>query len=860
MKQKTPLTLTLPHPMGEGTAVGGLSFSKFGNFRLSTSGETANDSPSPIGWERAGVRVWFLLCLSLIAVRSSAADLTPAQTQFFENKIRPIFADNCYKCHGQQAEKIKGGLLLDTREGVLKGGETGPAVVPNDPEKSLLIKAVRYTDPDLQMPPKNKRLSDAQIGDLVAWVKMGAPDPRTASAAQKAWVDPNKKHWAWQPLVKPAPPEVKDPAWCKTPVDNFILGKLEENKLKPNPPADKRTLIRRATFDLIGLPPTPEEVESFLKDDSAGAFAKVVDRLLASPQYGERWGRHWLDVARYSDTKGQIKRQREDPNNPYAWTYRDYVIRSFNEDKPYNVFVIEQLAADKLPATAKNPTNLTALGFLTVGDRYMGMQNDIINDRIDVVTKGFLGLTVTCARCHDHKFDPIPTKDYYSLHGIFASTVQPAAEPVIQKLPNTPDYAEYYKKRTELDRKQETLETEFRAAARSRNRNREVIKQLQRGFRETQGAIARLEMTHPGAPVRAMAVYDAPRPKDSPVFIRGEADNRGEVVLRQFLEVVSGPTRHVFTNGSGRLELSHAIVSKNNPLTPRVMINRIWLHHFGEGFVPTPDDLGTMSEPPSHPELIDYLASCFVEEGWSIKKIHRLIMLSSVYQESSANNPRFAEVDPNNRLLWRANIRRLEFESIRDSLLAIGGTLDKTMYGRPVDFSRQTGSTRRSVYGLIDRSDVDDVLVNFDFANPDMPNGKRHDTTVPQQALFFMNSPLVIEQAKRLVALAEFKSCKDDAARIAFLYERIYQRLPKPEESSVGLEFVSQAPTPKPVVASGDEVQPVSNRGKRFGPKQMAKQRFERNRTGDTGPREPLTAWEEYAHALLQANEASFIN
>jgi hypothetical protein len=416
------------------------------------------------------------------------------------------------------------------------------------------------------MPPKSKKLSDAQIGDLVAWVKMGAPDPRTASAAQKAWVDPNKKHWAWQPLVKPAPPEVKDPTWCKTPVDNFILGKLEENKLKPNPQADKRTLIRRATFDLIGLPPTPEEVESFLKDDSAGAFAKVVDRLLASPQYGERWGRHWLDVARYSDTKGQIKRQREDPNNPYAWTYRDYVIRSFNEDKPYNVFVIEQLAADKLPATAKNPTNLTALGFLTVGDRYMGMQNDIINDRIDVVTKGFLGLTVTCARCHDHKFDPIPTKDYYSLHGIFASTVQPAAEPVIQKLPNTTDYAEYYKKRTELDRKQETLETEFRAAARSRNRNREVIKQLQRGFRETQGAIARLEMTHPGAPVRAMAVYDAPRPKDSPVFIRGEADNRGEVVPRQFLEVVSGPTRHVFTNGSGRLELSHAIVSKNNPL------------------------------------------------------------------------------------------------------------------------------------------------------------------------------------------------------------------------------------------------------------------------------------------------------
>ncbi|HEU0038729.1 MAG TPA: DUF1549 and DUF1553 domain-containing protein, partial [Verrucomicrobiae bacterium] len=605
---------------------------------------------------------------------------------------------------------------------------------------------------------------------------------------------------------------------------------------------------------------TPEEVESFLKDNSADAFARVVDRLLASPQYGERWGRHWLDVARYSDTKGQIKRQRDDPNYPYAWTYRDYVIRSLNDDKPYNVFIIEQLAADKLPATARNPTNLTALGFLTVGDRFMGMPNDIINDRIDVVTKGFLGLTVSCARCHDHKFDPIPTKDYYSLHGIFASTTEPPAETVIQKIVMTDDYKDYYAKRTALDAKTELTQAEFRAAQRTRKRDRDKIRQLQRQFREAQGEIARLEMTHPGAPVRAMRVQDSTRPHDSPVFIRGEAGNRGEVVPRRFLEVVAGTNRVAFTNGSGRLQLAHAIVDRNNPLTPRVMVNRIWLHHFGEGFVPTPDDLGTMSEPPSHPELIDYLASRFVEEGWSIKKVHRLIMLSSVYQESSANNPRFAEVDPNNRLLWRANIRRLEFEAIRDSLLAIGGTLNQTMYGRPVDFSRQPNSTRRSIYGLIDRSDLEDVLVNFDFANPDMPNGKRHDTTVPQQALFFMNSPLVIEQAKRLVALAEFQACKDDAARIQLLYKRIYQRLPKLEETSIGLEFVSQTPAPKAVAASADEVQPGSNRGKRFGPKQMAKQRFERNRTGDTSPREPLTAWEEYAHALLQANEVSFVN
>ena len=555
----------------------------------------------------------------------------------------------------------------------------------------------------------------------------------------------------------------------------------------------------------------------------------------------------------------QIRRQREDPNNPYAWTYRDYVIRSFNEDKPYNVFVIEQLAADKLPATARNPTNLTALGFLTVGDRFMGMQNDIINDRIDVVTKGFLGLTVTCARCHDHKFDPIPTEDYYSLHGIFASSVQPRAEPVIQKIPQTSDYKDYSQKRTELDQKQESLESEFRKAQRRRDRDRELLRQLQRQFRETQSGIARLEMTHPGAPVRAMAIYDLPRPKDSPVLIRGEAGNRGPTVPRQFLEVGSGSTRSAFTNGSGRLELAHAIVNKNNPLTPRVLVNRVWLHHFGEGFVPTPDDLGTMSEPPSHPELMDYLAARFVESGWSLKQLHRQIMLSSVYQQSSVNHPRYAEIDPYNRLLWRANIRRLEFEAVRDSLLAIGGSLDERMYGRPVDFSRQPNSTRRSIYGRIDRSDVDDVLLNFDFANPDMPNGKRHETTVPQQALFFMNSSLVIEQAKRLVAQSGFKERKDDEARIEFLYERIYQRPPRPEEIKMGQEFIADTPPPKIAAVQTDEVRPVANDGNRPRPKQFPRQQVRRERGNSRQPA-PLTAWEEYAHALVQANETSFVN
>jgi len=424
-----------------------------------------------------------LVCFNVIAQ-------TPAQIQFFESKIRPIFANNCYKCHSQESPKVKGGLFLDSREGVLKGGETGPAIVPGNPDQSLLIKAVRYADPDLQMPPKDKKLSDAQIADLVAWVKMGAPDPRIATAMQKSWTDSGKKHWAYQPIKNSPVPSASDASWCKTPVDNFILAKLDEKNLKPNPPADKRTLIRRATFDLTGLPPTSEEVDAFEADNSSDAFEKVVDRLLASPHYGERWGRHWLDVARYSDTKGQIKRQREDEHYPYAWTYRDYVIRSFNEDKPFNTFIIEQIAADKLPSTKKNAGNLAALGFLTLGDRFMEMQNDIINDRIDVVTKGFLAMTVTCARCHDHKFDPIPTKDYYSLHGIFASSTEPDVEPVISKIVETPEYLDYYKRRTELEKEEKNIEAKFAAIRRARNKD--GIKEIQKDMRQNRGAVARL--------------------------------------------------------------------------------------------------------------------------------------------------------------------------------------------------------------------------------------------------------------------------------------------------------------------------------------------------------------------------------
>ncbi len=778
------------------------------------------------------------------------AELTRAQLNFFETKVRPVLANNCYKCHSTQAEKVKGGLMLDSREGLLKGGESGPTIVPGNPDKSLLIKAIRYTDPDLQMPPKDKKLTDQQIADLTTWVKMGAPDPRSATAAQKTWTDSGKTHWAWQPVKKYDPPTVQNSSWIQTPVDNFILAKLQEKEMTPNAAAARETLIRRAYFDLVGLPPTPKEVQDFVSDKSANAFEKVVDKLLASSHYGERWGRHWLDTARYADTKGEVRRQREEPFYPFSWTYRDYVIRSFNEDKPYNIFVAEQIAADKLATSSQNKSNLAALGFLTIGERFQGMKHDIINDRIDVVTKGFQGLTVTCARCHDHKFDPISQKDYYALHGIFASCDEPEIEPVIQSIESTPEYLNYYTNRMALQREKQQLEARF--VELRRKRNREAIKDLQKEMKQNSVKTTRLEMTSPAAPARAMVLSDIPRPKDSPVFIRGEAENRGAIVPRRYLEVIAGPNPPLFRNGSGRLDLAGAIANRNNPLTARVMINRIWQHHFGEGFVTTPDDFGSMSESPSHPELLDYLSLRFMNEGWSIKKIHKLIMMSAVYQQSSANNPRYAQIDPNNRLLWRANIRRLEFEPVRDSLLAIGGTLDDRMYGRPVDLFKEPYSTRRTVYGFVDRQNPSDILVNFDFANPDMTNGKRHETIVPQQALFFMNSPIVVESAKHLVSRSDFSMLSGDEERIKFLYQTIYQRPPSEDEIQLGLDFVSQEPSKERVAG----VTPVAFGAKAKGPANRPQAR--RGRGFES--RAPLTAWQEYAHALLQGNEFSFVN
>ena len=873
-----------------------------------------------------------------------------AGLEFFESKIRPLLIDNCYKCHSPDSKKVKGGLLLDSKENVLKGGDTGPAIVPGNPDTSLLIKAVRYSDENLQMPPKGKKLSAEQIASLEAWVKMGAPDPRVQSLKSNAQnsADAAKKHWAFQAIKNSPVPKVKDKRWTKTSIDNFILAKLDERNIKPSSQADKRTLIRRATFDLIGLPPTQTEVENFLKDKSSDAFAKVVDRLLASPRYGERWGRHWLDVARYADTRGYVFEGER--RFPYSYTYRDYVIRAFNEDLPYDKFLMQQIAADKLElGDDKRP--LAAMGFLTLNRYFLGNIHDIADDRIDVVTRGTMALTVSCARCHDHKYDPIPTKDYYSLYGVFASSHEPDDKPLL----GFPAPKELQEKYERVKKKKEDAVKDFRAEksaeiyAQLRNQSGEYLlaaletqrlsdksesEKLARERKLDPGVVQRwisslstwsnatnpifapwfsfaslaetnfatdaktiteklpsqnfvnpvvastftnapasikevserygkifantekvwrdalaaqakltnapaltalpdpnqeslrqilyaadapanlgnaeglfdvpaaqrlralqkesdeLDATHPGAPPRAMSMADNTAPINVQVFIRGNPGNRGTEVPRQFLSILSGEKPEPFKNGSGRLELAQAIANKTNPLTARVIVNRVWLHHFGKGLVATPSDFGLRSDPPSHPELLDYLAWNFMENGWSLKKLHRQIMLSSVYQQSSDENSHSVKIDPENKWLWKMNRQRLDFEELRDSLLMISGNLDLKMGGQAVDIVSESPLPRRTIYGHIDRQNLPGLFRTFDFANPDTSSAQRFFTTVPQQSLFLLNSGFVVQQAKSLTANTNFQTFPDADKRVDFLYERIFQRPPVKDELKAADRFL----------------------------------------------------------------------
>ena len=883
------------------------------------------------------------VCFPIALLRAQTAEkLDPTGLEFFESKIRPVLSENCYKCHSHDSEKVKGGLLLDSKDGVLKGGDNGPAVIPGLPEKSLLIKAVRYTDEDLQMPPKGKKLTLEQVQALEAWVKMGAPDPRTgaaSSAAASAAFAKRLIHWSYQPVRMPPIPKATPASWISSPIDALILAKLNEQKLKASPSADKRTLIRRAYFDLIGLPPTPDEVEAFVNDRSPTAFARVVDHLLSLPAYGERWGRHWLDVARYADTKGYVFE--EERRYAYSYTYRDYVIRAFNEDLPYDQFILEQMAADQLPSASQDKRSLAALGFLTLGRRFLNNEADVIDDRIDVMSRGLMGMTMSCARCHDHKFDPIPTADYYSLYGVFASSHEPSEKPLLGVIPK--DYQDYLAEKQKRERALDEFKTKNENEALHKLRQRageymlaaydsehladsskaeqlartrkldpgvtrrwkaklqaaetardpvlgpwvalaaldekafvtnapgvlaklgasagttnainpfvlksiieknpqsikevsevygklfanaddawttllqvskeaktltsadeESIRQILYGegapaniaraevmrlleapvaqkIRALRRASEELDATHPGAPPRAMVLVDNETPYQPHIFKRGNPGNLGDEVPRQPPLILAGANRHPFKSGSGRLELAKTIANKSNPLTARVFVNRVWLLHFGSPLVRTPSDFGLRSEPPTNPQLLDYLAARFMDDGWSIKKLHRLIMLSSAYQQSSDDNDACAKIDPNNDYYWRMNRQRLDFESLRDSLLTVSKRLDPAEGGRPVDITDDPKSTRRTVYGFIDRQNLPGLMRTFDFASPDASSAQRYYTTVPQQALFMMNSPFVVLQARSL-ADAIPAAAKSDGARIRWLYEQLYQRAPSKEE------------------------------------------------------------------------------
>jgi cytochrome c553 len=930
-----------------------------------------------VSWFRRAV--WSVLLFvavacCLVSTSTATADdapaVTPDQEKFFEEKIRPVLATKCWECHGSKKEES--GLRLDSRAAVLKGGESGKrAAVPSEPENSLLIQAILRKG-DVQMPPEDK-LTDAQIADLSAWVKQGLPWPAGSalaefalSAADRAKVD-RQLHWAYQPVVQPAIPVIGSMEKLHGPLDAFLSAKLQESKLSYSAEADRRTLLRRLTFDLIGLPPTLAEVQSFEQGQSPDAYEQQVDRLLASPQHGARWGRHWLDVARYADTRGYAFTN--DRRYPYAYTYRDYVIAALNADKLYDQFIREQLAADQLPQ-GEDKKSLAALGFLTTGRRFNN-RNDDIDDQIDAVTRGILGLTVACARCHDHKFDAIPAEDYYSLYGVFASVEEPKELPLIVPPAETESYrafeAELNKRRAVLTEfasakrnefvekaRQQTADYLARAIAGERNglleklsflsldpkdlkrqlierwenylrertqndehalwglwrellalkddkfaeeapkvierfvqraegedkgqinpllkaaiatdppksridvarvygkllsdvipawqekgANEEALNKLsgphrqlarvlttkdgpldipqnevekyfnradRNKYNELQKKVQEFEASSPAAPPRAMVVYDKSKPYDPRVFIRGKQDRQGKHVPRQFLLVMSESNRQPFQKGSGRLELAEAMVSPANPLTARVLVNRIWMHHFGEPIVTTPSDFGIRTEAPPLQNALDWLSAELQTRGWSMKELHRQIVTSAAYRQQSNDRPEARQIDSENRLLWRMNRQRLEWEPLRDSLLAVSGRLDPALGGKSVELTAQPFPRRRSVYGSLDRQDVPNLFRVFDIASPDSSSPRRPRTTVPQQALFLMNSPFVIEQAQSLAIRPELADAKTPADQVRALYRLTLAREPDNDEVQIAEQFLSTAPA----VSDGIKLNPTA--------------------------------------------------
>lgn len=883
-------------------------------------------------------------------------ETTPEKIEFFETHVRPLLVKECIGCHGPK--KQHGGLRLDSRAAMLTGGDSGGAFDVKHLDESLLLQAVRRES--VEMPPE-KELTKKEIGILEKWIRDGAAWPKSKTSEDES--KPNfEAHWAFQPIGNPKVPEVRNESWIANDIDKFILHKLEASGLAPSKRASKAILFRRMKWDLVGMPTTFDEVRKFVTNESSQSTANVVDHFLASQHYGERWGRYWLDLARFADTKGYVFFEKPDFRS--AYTYRDYVINSFNNDKPFDEFVVEQLAADKLQGKVDHES-LAAVGFITVGPRFKNDVHDILADRIDVVSRGLLGLTVSCARCHDHKYDPVSMEDYYSLYGVFNNSIEPLhwpfreGEKVPEKYREQADkieraardldnhYREKYKRIVEQARKRLP---EYLAAAQARRKGPdttlfdvivdgddlspqllliwqqylveserkqdpvflpwnelakldddqfaklapEVLKKLAasanekpvnkrvfhrlvekrpatfadvvsiyielfdeadvawrtankegatrlangdqealrivlygsrsplqtpyHGFkllrlfpdRESQKKVqelnAALDAARAAAPpelAQFLVVEDAPSMIEPRVFRRGNPSAPGDYVTRQYLKFFSNVSDQPFEVGSGRLELAQAIVSPRNPLTARVLVNRIWQHHFGQGLVTTPSDFGLQSEPPSHPELLDHLATWFVKHGWSIKKLHRYIMASATYQQQSNNRPECEAIDPANRLCWKMDRRRLDFEAMRDAILFVSGELDFAVGGPSVARIMSDSNRRRTIYTHIDRQNLPGVMRTFDFPPPDVSSGSRNKTTVPGQSLFLMNHPFVLSASRSLGDTAENCATIDEGVR--FLYQQLYHRNPTTQETDdikqflrKDQQFVSPKVTPKP--------------------------------------------------------------
>lgn len=784
-----------------------------------------------------------------------APKFTAAQVSFYEKDVLPVLKQHCLKCHGAEPEKIKGGLDLSTRKGVLEGGETGPVVNLAKVDDSLLLKAIHYKTDEHKMPPKGK-MPDKDIATIERWVKEGLPvsadriggDIAKAPAKGGVVTEEAKRYWAYQPVKRPAAPEVKGKEWVRSPIDAFILAKLEAKNLKPVKPADKAALIRRATYDLTGLPPTPEDVDAFVKSADPNAYEKLLDKLLASPQYGEKWGRHWLDVVRFAETNGY---ERDGPK-PYAWRYRDYVIKSFNEDKPYTQFIREQLAGDEMPGY--NPDAIIATGYYRLGiwddepaDPLLAVF-DGYDDLVATTGQAFLATTFNCARCHDHKVDPIPQADYYKMVAFFRDIRPYSNDRNVRSAANLTDisppdqrvkYEEELNKRmaraAEIEKAMEaiedavikTLPAEDQRAAEGAERPQVVtgkVIPLLKGKQKDEYSALKAEraelskrLAPPGQQL-ALSVNNCDRnPPTTHVLVRGSPQAKGKEVTPGFPEVLGLPEPTIPTPKAGakssgrRTVLANWIASKDNPFTARVFVNRVWQYHFGKGIVPSANDFGKLGEQPTHPELLNWLASEFMDGGWKLKRLHKLIMLSNTYQLSSQGDADNLKTDPSNALLWRFNMRRLSGEEVRDSILVVSGSLNFKQFG-PSTYpkipkevlagqsvpgqgwptSPPEEANRRSVYAHVKRSLRVPILVGFDQPDPDSSCPVRYVTTVPTQSLGLLNGEFANEQAEAFARRLQKEAPNDVAAQVTRAIRLTTGRTPNAEEMKHDVAFIAR--------------------------------------------------------------------